>query len=135
MAQAIGIGWVTPLEIDTLGLTAAVGLAMQRALEQIKTGYNEIIIDGDYNFFPDNPLASTLIKADDLIPAVSAASIVAKVARDQYMYKAGLEYPEYGFEKHVGYGTALHIAALKAHGVTALHRMSYKPVKEAHANH
>jgi ribonuclease HII len=133
MAQAVGIGWVSPQEVDILGLTNAVGLAMSRALEQITDKYDEIIIDGSYNFFPDNAKAKTLIKADDLVPVVSAASIVAKVARDNYMYEAAKLYPAYGFEKHVGYGTAAHKAALLIHDVTPLHRMSYKPVALAHA--
>jgi ribonuclease HII len=133
MAKAVGIGWVTAEEVDRLGLTISVGLAMKRALEQITTDYDEIIIDGNLNFFPDNVKAKTLIKADDLIPAVSAASIVAKVARDRYMYAVAKDYPNYGFEKHVGYGTAVHLKALSTYGVTPLHRMSYKPVATARA--
>ncbi len=69
-----------------------------------------------------------MVKADDSVPAVSAASIVAKVARDTYMAQVAADYPEYGFEKHVGYGTALHIAALKEFGATDLHRQTYKPI-------
>jgi ribonuclease HII len=133
LASAVGIGWVAAVEVDAIGLTAAVGLAMQRALQQINKEYDEIIIDGSYNFFPDNALAKTLVRADDLIPAVSAASIVAKVARDAYMCAAAKDFPDYGFDKHVGYGTALHLAALRKHGVTVLHRMSYKPVAAVHA--
>jgi ribonuclease HII len=127
-ARAIGIGWVSALEVDTIGLTEAVRLAMVRALEQIQTQYDEIIIDGSFNFLADNPKASTLVKADDLIPAVSAASIVAKVARDQYMVELGLQFPEYGFESHVGYGTARHLEALQLWGITEYHRKSVKPV-------
>lgn len=127
-ATGYGLGWVTPLEVDQLGLTAAVRLAMQRAVAEIKEPYAEIIIDGNYNFLHDMPNISTLVKADDLIPAVSAASIIAKVARDNYMAEQAKLYPEYGFESHVGYGTARHIAALKEYGVTPLHRRSYKPV-------
>ena len=67
--------------VDAIGLTEAVRLAMQRALEQIQLAYDEVIIDGAYNFLPEVATARTLVKADDLIPAVSAASIVAKVAR------------------------------------------------------
>ena len=127
-ALGIGIGWVAAKEVDDIGLTAAVRLAMARALEQITARYDEIIIDGSFNFFPDNPKASALVKADDLVPAVSAASIVAKVARDNYMTELAVEFPEYGFEKHVGYGTAVHLAALRAHGVTEHQRKSYKPI-------
>ncbi len=124
-----GLGWVTPSEVDNLGLTAAVALAMERAIKQIHGTYDSIIIDGDYNFLPNYSSASTLVKADDLIPAVSAASILAKVARDYYMALASKKYPGYGFEKHVGYGTKQHSLALAELGVTPLHRKSYKPIK------
>lgn len=127
-AQAIGLGWVTPQELDEIGLTAAVGLAMQRALDEIEIEYDQIIIDGDYNFMPDNPKAVTVIKADDTVPSVSAASILAKVARDQYMSQLGEDYAIYEFDRHVGYGTALHLERLKLHGISDQHRKSFKPI-------
>jgi ribonuclease HII len=126
---SIGLGWVWPEEIDRIGITASVKRAMQLALLQIKTDYDEVIIDGHINFLPENTKTRELIKADDLVPAVSAASIVAKVARENYMSEIVHTYPDYGFEQHVGYGTALHIAMLKEHGVTQIHRKSYKPIK------
>ncbi len=128
VARAVGLGWVEPAEVDELGLTSAVRLAMRRALEQIATGYDEIIIDGNLNFFSENPKAKAVIKADDTVPAVSAASIIAKVARDNYMAEIAGKYPDYGFASHVGYGTALHLERLKLHGVSDLHRLSFKPV-------
>ncbi|MDB5186069.1 MAG: putative Ribonuclease [Candidatus Saccharibacteria bacterium] len=128
-AVAYGLGWVTPFELDEIGLTEAVRLAMERAMAEIRVPYDEIIIDGNYNFLSSNPKSSCLIKADDTIQAVSAASIVAKVARDQYMEKMALTHPGYGFEKHVGYGTAAHSAALKLYGITELHRRSFAPIK------
>jgi len=128
-APAIGLGWVWPVEIDTHGLSWAVKTAMERALADITTNYDQIIIDGNINYFASNPKARALVKADDTVLAVSAASIVAKVARDNYMATLGEEYNGYGFEKHVGYGTSAHIAALKALGVSDIHRRSYKPVK------
>jgi ribonuclease HII len=124
-----GLGWVSAAEVDTLGLTEAVRLAMQRALEQIKIDFDELIIDGNYNFFPDEPRAKTVVKADASVPAVSAASIVAKVARDSYMAELGPAYAVYEFAKHVGYGTALHLEKLRQHGVCDEHRKSYKPVQ------
>lgn len=129
-AQAIGVGWVDSIEVDTLGLTESVRLAMRRALQQIDYEDVDIIIDGNYNFLSDIPRTSALIKADDIVPAVSAASIVAKVARDNYMKEIATKYPKYSFEKHVGYGTKLHRSALEEHGVTEVHRQSYKPIKD-----
>ena len=117
-AGGYGIGWVTADEIDILGLTKSVSLAMQRA----------IIIDGNYNFLKEYENVETLIKADLLIPSVSAASIIAKVARDNFMADKSLVYPGYGFEKNVGYGTKQHLEALNKLGLTDIHRKSFKPM-------
>lgn len=130
-ALAIGLGWVWPAEIDRDGITESVRRAMELALKAINVPYDEVIIDGNINYMPAEPKARALIKADDLVPAASAASIVAKVARDKYMATTAVEqYPGYGFDKHVGYGTALHIQSLKLHGVTDIHRKSYKPIQK-----
>jgi ribonuclease HII len=126
---AVGLGWVAPAEIDSVGLTQAVRLAMERALEQLAAPYDEVIIDGNLNFLAHLPRTRALIKADDSVPAVSAASIVAKVARDDYMTGLAVQYPGYGFEAHVGYGTAAHRAALATLGVSDQHRQSYKPIR------
>jgi len=134
-ARAVGLGWVSAAEIDGLGLTAAVALAMERAVaEALASGagvtVDEIIIDGSYNFLPDDRRARTLVKADLTVPAVSAASIIAKVARDEWMAEAAARFPAYGFERHVGYGTQQHRAALVEHGICELHRKSYKPIRQ-----
>ncbi len=128
--KRIGIGWVSPDEINNLGLTEAVRLSMQRAISQLKiTQHDEIIVDGNINFLSNIYNTTAIIKADGSIPAVSAASIVAKVARDDYMAGLAQWYPQYGFEKHVGYGTKLHLEALIEHGVTNQHRINYKPIQ------
>jgi len=128
-AVAIGLGWVWPAEIDEHGLTWAVKAAMERAVAEVAVSYDEVIIDGSINYFADNPKARAVIKADDSVLAVSAASIAAKVVRDAYMSELGERYSGYGFEKHVGYGTTAHTAALKRLGVSDIHRRSYKPIQ------
>lgn len=129
-AVAIGIGWVWPEEIDARGLSWAVKDAMEQAVAGVREPFDELIVDGNINYFSDDPRAQAIIKADDTVPAVSAASIVAKVVRDNYMAEIAERYPFYGFEKHVGYGTAAHIKALLDYGVTELHRKSYKPIQK-----
>jgi ribonuclease HII len=126
----IGIGWVWPREINKLGLTQSVRLAMQRAYDEIAGSATEIIIDGNYNFLDHVPNTEAVVKADGTIQSVSAASVIAKVARDAYMTKIALKYPEYGFESHVGYGTAAHSEALRLHGVLPIHRINYKPIQK-----
>lgn len=130
-AVAHALGWVWPDEIDANGLGAALKLATIRAVEQIAVPYHEIIIDGTINFLAGTKkgqYVTTLAKADLLIPSVSAASILAKVARDNYMQEQHTIYPAYSFHKHVGYGTAAHRQAIEMHGVTPLHRLSFAPL-------
>lgn len=129
-ALAIGLGWVSSEELDSIGMTEAVRLAMRRAMAEIDKPYNRIIIDGNYNYLRENPLAQTMVKADDSVPAVSAASIVAKVARDAWMRQSAERYPHYGFESHVGYGTTKHRQALQEYGVCDLHRRCFSPIQE-----
>lgn len=132
-AAGVGLGWVTAAELDELGMSASLVEATKRAVQQITAPYHEIIIDGTVNFLKDTkkgPFVTTLKKADLLISSVSAASIVAKVARDNYMEQQGLEYPEYGFESHAGYGTAKHRLAIEQYGVTPLHRLSFAPLQK-----
>jgi ribonuclease HII len=128
-AVAVGLGWVWPAEVDDWGISQAVKVAMQRALEQIAAPYDEVIVDGNINYLADNLKTRALIKADLSEPSVSAASIVAKVARDRYMADLPAQYAGYGFASHVGYGTSAHRAALNALGVSDIHRRSYKPIK------
>ena len=130
---AVGLGWISAEELDEIGITAALCKACRDAVKQIHVPFHEIIIDGTINFLRDTPLAShvqVLTKADLLVPEVSAASIVAKVARDDYMHKLAEKYPGYGFEKHVGYGTAAHKKALAELGICPEHRKSFKPIAE-----
>ena len=135
-ALAAATGWVSSAEIDEIGLSEALRLATRRAVEQIqktKVPFSEIIIDGTMNFLVGTKLekyVSTLKKGDFLVKEISAASILAKVERDNYMVKLDAVYPEYGFGKHVGYGTAAHQKAMEEFGLTPEHRRSFRPVRE-----
>ena len=135
-ALATATGWVSSTEIDEVGLSEALRLATRRAVEQIqktKIPFSEIIIDGTMNFLVGTKLekyVSTLKKGDFLVKEISAASILAKVERDKYMAELDAVYPEYGFGKHVGYGTAAHQKAMEEFGLTPEHRRSFSPVRE-----
>jgi len=127
-----GEGWVKVSEIDKFGLTRATRLGVKRALTDLAAEYDEqIVIDGNYNYAPKvYKKTSTLIDADALLPIVSAASIYAKVKRDAYMRSLSARHPAYGFETNVGYGTAIHLAAIEASGTIAnLHRLSFAPFR------
>lgn len=134
-APATGLGWVKPAELDEIGISEALKLATKRAVKEAQAchaAFSQIVIDGKVNFLKGTKLeeyVSTMAKADDLVKEVSAASIIAKVARDTYMIKLAEKYPEYGFESHVGYGTAKHLAAIKEFGICKEHRKSFEPIK------
>lgn len=129
---SFGEGWVKPSEIDKIGLTKATRLGVRRALRQLGAMRSDkIIIDGNYNYAPASfRHVETLIDADALIPIVSAASIHAKVKRDEYMHKLAARHPKYGFDTNVGYGTSFHLAAIEAAGaIKYLHRASFAPFR------
>ena len=137
-AAAWALGWVSAQELDDIGMSEALRLATRRAVEQIQAqcrqqnlAFSEIIIDGKVNFLCGTALeryVTAMAKADGLVPSVSAASIVAKVARDQFMAEQAAVYPGYGFKSNAGYGVAKHRAAIERLGVTPLHRLSFAPL-------
>ncbi len=128
---AIGVAAVE--EIDEINILQATLLAMRRALQQLRFRPTDIIIDG--NKAPQladlfgNCRISTQVGGDDLVPAISAASIVAKTWRDALMVKLDLQYPGFGLAQHRGYTTAAHLEALARLGPTAIHRRSFAPVR------
>ena len=137
-AAAWALGWVSARELDDVGMSQALRLATRRAVKQVQAqckeknlAFDEIIIDGTVNFLADTALGqyvTVMAKADGLIPSVSAASIIAKVARDQFMSEQDAVYPGYGFASNAGYGVAKHRAAIERLGVTPLHRLSFAPL-------
>ena len=137
-SAAWALGWVSAGELDEVGMSQALRLATRRAVTKIQAqckannvAFDEIIIDGTVNFLADTALeqyVTVMAKADGLIPSVSAASIVAKVARDQFMAEQDAVYPGYGFASNAGYGVAKHRAAIERLGVTPLHRLSFAPL-------
>lgn len=115
-------------EIDRLNILQATLLAMQRAVAGLARAPDDVWVDG--NRCPDWPWRSqAVVKGDDRVAAIAAASILAKTVRDQYMCRLHEDFPAYGFAHHMGYGTAAHLAALKAHGACPQHRRSFAPVK------
>jgi ribonuclease HII len=132
-ARAWGVGQASPGEIDTLNILQATMLAMRRAIEALSERLGEwpskALIDG--NRCPILPIASeAIVKGDAKEPAISAASIIAKVTRDQQMQVLHAQYPQYGFNQHMGYPTEAHMQALKQYGPCEEHRRTFAPVRD-----
>ena len=123
-AIAYGIAFASHEEIDQINILQATFLAMQRALDQLEVKPHMALIDGNREKDFGLPV-KTVIKGDSLSANIAAASVLAKVTRDEWMEKKAEEYPQYGFEIHKGYGTKAHYAALTEHGASDIHRMSF----------
>ena len=126
----ITISSIKPHQVDQLGLSEAMRLACQELFSSIsKLNYDTVIIDGNVNYLEGERDTIAVVGADGSNQACMAASIIAKEFRDAYMTSLAEKYPEYGFEKHVGYGTQAHKEALEKHGPTDAHRLSFQPVR------
>ena len=123
-AIAYGIGFASHEEIDEINILQATFLAMERALEQLQGKADFALIDGNREKDFGLPV-KTVVKGDSLSANIAAASVLAKVTRDDLMEAMAEEYPQYGFEIHKGYGTRAHYAALTQHGPSHIHRMSF----------
>jgi ribonuclease HII len=128
-----GLGWADASEIDTLNILQATMLAMRRAILALHPRPSHVIVDG--NRCPDlrglgfECTGEAVVRGDSKVASVSAASVIAKVARDQHMCELDACYPGYGFAVHKGYPTAAHVAALQRLGPSAVHRRSFGPVQ------
>lgn len=117
-------------EIDELNILQATMLAMRRAVLGLRLKPTKVLVDG--NRLPAlDVLAEAIVSGDALVPSISAASILAKVTRDRMLCELHLQHPEYGFNRHKGYGTAEHLRALQTHGALPMHRRSFAPVARA----
>ncbi|MBP6219835.1 MAG: ribonuclease HII [Limnohabitans sp.] len=126
-ALCFSIAEATVQEIDQFNILQATMLAMKRAVEGLRLKPQMVLVDG--NRLPTlDILAEAIVQGDALVPAISAASILAKVHRDRLCEEMHGRYPVYGFDQHKGYGTAQHLAALQVHGPADCHRMTFAPV-------
>ena len=136
LAQVIGeraLAWAVAYaevdEIDRLNILQATLLAMRRAVLALRLQPQQVLVDGLY--CPQTGIPSlAIVKGDSKVASISAASILAKTARDALMFQLHEAYPHYGFADHKGYPTAAHLAALRKHGVSEVHRKSFKPVRD-----
>ena len=137
LALAWAIGWSDAGEIDALDILQASLLAMRRALQGLSVAPGHVRVDG--NRCPSTAMLGfscgfeAVVRGDASVGEISAASILAKVRRDQWMTQAAARYPDYGFERHMGYPTPDHLRRLARHGPCRLHRQSFAPVRSRHA--
>ncbi len=126
-AQAWAVAYSTVEEIDRLNILQATLLAMKRAVLALKVKPTLLLIDG--NRMPQMPYRMrTIVKGDDKVPEISAASILAKTAHDRLFETYAIKYPGYGFESHMGYGTQVHIEAIERRGILPIHRKTFEPI-------
>lgn len=123
-ALAYGIGWASQEEIDDINILQATFLAMSRAVEQLNIRPDLALVDGNRAPTLDLPV-ETVVKGDSLSASIAAASVLAKVSRDDVMLRMAEEYPGYGFEVHKGYGTKAHYEALRTFGPSPIHRRTF----------
>ncbi len=123
-ALAYGIGWASQEEIDDINILQATFLAMSRAVEQLNIRPDLALVDGNRAPTLDLPV-ETVVKGDSLSASIAAASVLAKVSRDDVMLRMAEEYPVYGFEVHKGYGTKAHYEALRTFGPSPIHRRTF----------
>jgi ribonuclease HII len=128
-ALCFSIAQASAAEIDEINILQATLLAMKRAVEGLRLKPAKVLVDG--NRIPTLVIvAEAIVGGDALVPAISAASILAKVWRDRWCHEIDLAYPQYGFASHKGYGTAEHLAALRLHGACPEHRRTFSPVAQ-----
>ena len=128
-ALAWAIASASVAEIDAINILQATLLAMRRAVERLSVAPSEVLVDGNRCPLIGYPVKA-IVKGDSKIPAISAASILAKTSRDAEMLRLHQLYPRYGLDRHKGYPTAAHLAALERHGVCEIHRRSYAPIRK-----
>ena len=127
--QIVGVGFADEKEIDSINILQASLLAMRRAVLDLCFSPDGLLIDGTYS--TDLPLTQkAVVDGDAKSASIAAASVVAKVVRDAWMENCEIQYPDYGFAKHKGYGTKMHVEALEKKGPCAIHRQSFDPVRK-----
>ena len=126
---AWAIGFASVKEIDRMNILQATLLAMKRAVKALSLAPGRVLVDGNQSPRLSCPVTA-IVRGDSLIPEISAASIIAKTARDAQMVALHRRFPYYGFDRHKGYSTEQHLEALRVHGVSVVHRRSFAPVRE-----
>ncbi len=126
----VGIGITSKSEIDQLNILQATMLAMQRAYENLQVKADQVLVDGNKAPILNCPDVKAIIDGDNLIESISAASIIAKVTRDNIMHELSKIHPQYLWSKNSGYGTKAHLEAMQKYGITEHHRLSFAPVRQ-----
>jgi ribonuclease HII len=126
----VGVGICDHETIDRINILEATFLAMKKALSSLKARPDIVLVDGKFEIKNSSMRQKAIIDGDATIFSIAAASIIAKVTRDKLMKEYGEIFPEYGFSQHKGYGTKKHLDAIKKYGPCAIHRKSFKPIKD-----